>query len=59
MARVIIILSRIREFWRCMGGGVGAIVRVWWLVQLPMEAEFLGFGLERSWSTSVVLFSSG
>ena len=42
-----------------MGGGVGAIVRVWWLVQLPMEAEFLGFGLVRSWSTSIVLFSSG
>ena len=25
----------------------GAIVRAWWRVWLPLEVEFLGFGLDR------------
>ena len=37
----------------------GAVVYAWWHVWLQLEVEFLGFFHERSWSTSVVLVSSG
>ena len=35
----------------------GAVVRVWWLVRLPLEVGFLGFGCDMQWSTSVLLVS--
>ena len=41
-----------------MGGGAEGFVHAWWHVQMPMEAEFLGFGHERLWSTSMLLVSS-
>ena len=36
----------------------GAVVRVWWRVQFPLEVGFLGFGRNMPWSMSVVLASS-
>ena len=36
-----------------------AIVRAWWGVRLPLEVEFLGFGRNMPWSTSVLLVSLG
>ena len=36
-----------------------AVVRAWWCVRLPLEVGFLGFCHDMSWSTSVLLVSSG
>ena len=38
---------------------LGAVVRAWWRVWLPLEVGFLGFGRDMPWSTSVLLVSSG
>ena len=58
-ARVTEILVRSREFASARGRVPRAVLRAWWRVRLPLEVEFLGFFRERSWSTSVVLVSSG
>ena len=38
---------------------LGAIVRAWWRVWLPLEVGCLGFVHDMPWSTSVLLVSSG
>ena len=38
---------------------LGAIVRVWWRVRLPLEVRCLGFVHDMPWSTFVLLVSSG
>ena len=38
---------------------LGAVVRTWWHVRLPLDVGFLGFGRDMPWSTSVLLVSSG
>ena len=42
-----------------LGKGFEAVVHALWRMQMLLEAEFLGFGCERLWNTSVVLVSSG
>ena len=37
----------------------GAVVHVWWCMRMSLEVGFLVFGRDMSWSTSVLLVSSG
>ena len=58
-ARVTVIRAGSRESSAARVRVPGAIGRALWRVRLPLEVGFLGFGRGRSWSTSVVLVSSG